>query len=131
MVAIGDGALEFWAAVSEVWPETAEQRCWAHRIPNVLDKLPKGLQPRAKRALHAMMYTESRVACEPEIARFVIEYTAKYPKAVTSLTADQARLLTHFDYPAEHRKHLQSSCRSSAPGPLRGWDPSRTCSPEA
>lgn len=109
VVAIGDGALGFWAAVRDVWPETAEQRCWVHRIANVLDKLPKGLQPRAKRALHAMMYAESRAACEREIARFATEYAAKYPKAVTSLTADQARLLTHFDYPAEHWKHLRTT----------------------
>ena len=109
VVAIGDGALGFWAAVREVWPETAEQRCWVHRLANVLDKLPKGLQPRAKRALHAMMYAESRVACEREIARFVTEYTAKYPKAVTSLTTDQARLLTYFDYPAEHWTHLRTT----------------------
>jgi transposase-like protein len=89
-----------WAAVREVWPETAEQRCWVHRLANVLDKLPMGLQPRAKRALHAMMYAESR---------FAREYGAKYPKAVASLTTDQARLLTHFDYPAEHWKHLRST----------------------
>jgi putative transposase len=108
-LAIGDGALGFWAAVREVWPETAEQRCWVHRIANVLDKLPKGLQPRAKRALHAMMYAESRAACEREIARFATEFTAKYPKAVASLTADQGRLLTHFDYPAEHWKHLRTT----------------------
>jgi transposase-like protein len=109
VLAIGDGALGFWAAVREVWPETAEQRCWVHRLANVLDKLPKGLQPRAKRALHAMMYAESRAACEREITRFVSEYGAKYPKAVASLTTDQARLLTHFDYPAEHWKHLRST----------------------
>jgi putative transposase len=68
-----------------------------------------GRQPRAKRALHAMMYAESRTACEREIACFVAEYGAKYPKAVASLTTDQARLLTLFDYPAEHWKHLRST----------------------
>jgi putative transposase len=108
-LAIGDGALGFWAAVRAVWPETAEQRCWVHRLANVLDKLPKGLQPRAKRALHAMMYAEARATCEREIIRFAGEYGAKYPKAVASLTADQARLLTHFDYPAEHWTHLRST----------------------
>ena len=98
-LAVGDGALGFWAAVREVWPETAEQRCWVHRIANVLDKLPKRLQPRAKRALHEMMYAETRAAAEREIARFVSEYGAKYPKAVASLTIDQARLLSVLRLP--------------------------------
>jgi transposase-like protein len=108
-LAIGDGALGFWAAVREVWPETAEQRCWVHRIANVLDKLPKALQPRAKQALHAMLYAETRTVCEREIRRFTAEYGAKYPKAVAALTTDQERLLTLFDYPAEHWKHLRTT----------------------
>ena len=109
VLAIGDGALGFWAAVREVWPETAEQRCWVHRIANVLDKLPKSLQPRAKQALHAMLYAETRTVCEREIRRFTAEYGAKYPKAVAALTTDQERLLTLFDYPAEHWKHLRTT----------------------
>jgi transposase-like protein len=109
VLAIGDGALGFWAAVREVWPETAEQRCWVHRIVNVLDKLPKNLQPRAKQALHAMLYAETRTACEREIRRFTAEYGVKYPKAVAALTTDQQRLLTLFDYPAEHWKHLRTT----------------------
>ena len=76
VLAIGDGALGFWAAVREVWPETAEQRCWVHRLANVLDKLPKSLQPRAKQALHEMMQAESRAAAEREIGRFAREYGA-------------------------------------------------------
>jgi transposase-like protein len=109
VLAIGDGALGFWAAVREVWPETAEQRCWVHRIANVLDKLPKSLQPRAKQALHESMYAETRAAAEREITRFAQEYQAKYPKAVASLTVDQDRLLAYFDYPAEHWKHLRTT----------------------
>jgi transposase-like protein len=109
VLAIGDGALGFWAAVREVWPETAEQRCWVHRIANVLDKLPKALQPRAKQALHAMLYAETRTAGEREIRRFTAEYGVKYPKAVAALTTDQARLLTLCDYPAEHWKHLRTT----------------------
>ena len=109
VLAIGDGALGFWAAVREVWPETAEQRCWVHRIANVLDKLPRSLQPRAKQALHEIMYAETRAAAEREITRFAQEYQAKYPKAVASLTVDQDRLLTSFDYPAEHWKHLRTT----------------------
>jgi transposase-like protein len=109
VLAIGDGALGFWAAVREVWPETAEQRCWVHRIANVLDKLPKSLQPRAKQALHAMLYAETRAACAREMRRFTGEYGAKYPKAVAALTTDHERLLTLFDYPAEHWKHLRTT----------------------
>jgi transposase-like protein len=109
VLAIGDGALGFWAAVREVWPETAEQRCWVHRLANVLDKLPKSLQPRAKRALHEIMNAETRAAAEQGIARFATEYGPKYPKAVAALTTDQARLLAYFDYPAEHWKHLRTT----------------------
>jgi putative transposase len=109
VLAIGDGALGFWAAVRDVWPETAEQRCWVHRIANVLDKLPKSLQPRAKQALHAIMYAATRASAEQEIGRFAQEYSAKYPKAVASLTVDQDRLLAYFKYPAEHWKHLRTT----------------------
>lgn len=108
-VAIGDGALGFWAAIREVWPETREQRCWVHRIANVLDKLPTRLQSQAKRALHEMMYAESRATCETAIHRFTQDYDAKYPKAVKSLVTDVAQLLTHFDFPAAHWKHLRST----------------------
>jgi len=109
VLAIGDGALGFWAAVRDVWPETAEQRGWVHRIANVLDKLPKSLPPRAKQALHEIMYAETRAAAEREIARFVQEYGAKYPKAIASVTVDQDRRLAYFDYPAEHWKHLRTT----------------------
>jgi transposase-like protein len=108
-LAIGDGALGFWAAVREVWPETREQRCWVHRIANVLDKLPTRLQPQAKRALHDMMYADTRAACEQAIDRFAQDYAAKYPKAVKSLTTDVARLLTHFEFPAAHWKHIRTT----------------------
>ncbi|MGH8473805.1 MAG: IS256 family transposase, partial [Gammaproteobacteria bacterium] len=70
-LAIGDGALGFWAAIREVWPETREQRCWVHRIATVLDTLPTRLQPQAKRALHEMMYAENQAACETAMQRFV------------------------------------------------------------
>lgn len=109
VVAVADRALGFWAAARDVWPETQAETCWVHRIANVLDKLPKRLQPKAKRALHAMMYAESRAACQAEIGAFVAAYAAKYPKAVDSLTADQERLLTHFAFPAEHWGHLRTT----------------------
>jgi putative transposase len=108
-VAVGDGALGFWAAVREVWPETREQACWCHKLANVLDKLPQRLQPRAKRALHEMMYAECRADCETARRRFEADYQAKYPKAVESLTAHWERLVTFFDFPAEHWKHLRTT----------------------
>jgi transposase-like protein len=109
VVAVGDGALGFWAAVREVWPETREQRCWVHRLANVLDKLPKRLQPKAKQALHEIMYAENKQQAEQEIWRFAQEYEAKYPKAVASLRQDQDKLLTFFDFPAEHWPHLRTT----------------------
>jgi putative transposase len=109
VVAVGDGALGFWAAAREVWPATREQACWVHKLVNVLDKLPPRLQPRAKRALHEMMYAECRADCETARARFAAEYLPKYSKAVASLTANWERLVTFFDFPAEHWKHLRTT----------------------
>ena len=77
----------------------------------MLDKLPQRLQPRAKRALHEMMYAEGRAECEAARSRFEAEYQAKYPKAVESLTANWERLVTFFDFPAEHWKHLRTTKR--------------------
>lgn len=108
-VAVGDGALGFWAAAREVWPETRAQGCWCHKLVNVLDKLPQRLQPRAKRALHEMMYAETRSECEAAKTRFAAEYRVKYPKAVESLGAHWERLTTFFDFPAEHWKHLRTT----------------------
>jgi len=109
VVAVADRALGFWAAARDVWPQTRGETCWVHRIANVLDKLPARLQPKAKRALHDMMYAEDRAACQAGIAAFAAEYAATYPKAVASLTADQERLLTHFAFPAEHWGHLRTT----------------------
>ncbi|MEK7757754.1 MAG: IS256 family transposase [Planctomycetota bacterium] len=109
VLAVGDGALGFWAAVGEVWPETREQRCWVHKIANVLDKLPKRLQPEAKKALHGMVYAAKRADAEAEKKKFVEEHGAKYPKAVQSLAGDWDRLVAFFDLPAEHWKHLRTT----------------------
>jgi transposase-like protein len=109
VVAVGDGALGFWAAVGTVWPDTRGQRCWVHRLVNVLDKLPKRLQPRAKQALHAIMQAPTRAEAEANIDAFAAEYDAKYPKAVASLRRDQAHLLTFYDFPAEHWRHLRTT----------------------
>jgi putative transposase len=109
VVAVGDGALGFWKAVGEVWPETREQRCWFHRLGNVLDKLPKRLQPKAKRALDEILNAPERSAAEEAITSFVSEYEPKYPKAVASLRRDQEKLLTFYDFPAEHWVHLRTT----------------------
>ena len=109
VVAVGDGALGFWAAVRDVWPETQAQRCWVHRLANVLDKLPQRLQPQAKRALHEIMNAATREQAETAITAFTTEYEAKYPKAIAALARDQAQLLTFFAFPAEHWKHLRTT----------------------
>lgn len=109
LLAIGDGALGFWAAVRDVWPQTKEQRCWVHKIANVLDKLPKRLQPKAKKALHEIMNAPTRKAAKEAIGDFRDEYDAKYPKAVTSLTTDSERLLTLYDFPAQHWVHIRTT----------------------
>lgn len=108
-LAIGDGALGFWVAVRDVWPETREQRDWVHRLANVLDKLPKRLQAKAKRALREIMKAETRENAESLIERFAQDYDAKYPKAVTSLRRDQDKLLTFFDFPAEQWQHIRTT----------------------
>ena len=109
VLAIGHGALGFWLALRDVWPETRAQRDWVHRMANVLDKLPRRVQPSAKRALREMMYAESRGEAEALAGRFVSEYKAKYPKAVASLTRDREQLYRHLDFSAEHWKHIRST----------------------
>jgi transposase-like protein len=109
MLAVGDGNLGFWAALREVYPETEEQRCWKHKVANVLDKMPKRLQPRAKDMLHGIMYAPDRGGAQEEIALFSEEYSARYPKAVQTLTKNQDQLLTFFDFPAEHWIHLRTT----------------------
>lgn len=109
VLAIGDGALGFWAAVRDVWPKTREQRCWVHKIANVLDKLPKRLQPKAKQALHEIMRAPTRKDAKEAMARFEADFKPKYPRAVASLTRDAEPLLTFFDFPAEHWVHLRTT----------------------
>ncbi len=108
-VAIGDGALGFWAAMREVWPTTREQRCWVHKIANVLDKLPRSIQPKAKAKIHEAMNAPTRAACDEAIDEFVEAYEAKYPKAAASLVAGREELVTQFDFPAEHWIHLRTT----------------------
>lgn len=109
ILAVGDGALGFWAAVRNVWPKTKEQRCWVHKIVNVLDKLPKRLQPSAKRLLHEIMNAPDRETFSKEMKSFEAEYQAKYPKATECLVKDRTTLAAFYDFPAEHWKHLRTT----------------------
>ena len=109
VLAIGDGALGFWDALRDVFPETREQRCWVHKIANVLDKLPKRLQARAKFMLHEIMQSPDRQSAKADIAHFVAEFEARYPKAVDCLVKNQETLLTFFDFPAAHWVHLRTT----------------------
>ena len=108
-LAIGDGALGFWKAVRQVWPTTAEQRCWVHKTANVLDKLPKSVQPKAKELLHEMYLAPSRAEAEKAFDLFLRTYEAKYPKATECLVKDRKELLVFYDFPAEHWLHLRTT----------------------
>ena len=108
-LAIGDGALGFWKAMRQVWDATREQRCWVHKTANVLDKLPKGVQPKAKTMLHDIYMAEGREGAEKAFDLFVRTYEAKYPKATECLVRDRAVLLTFYDFPAEHWVHIRST----------------------
>jgi transposase-like protein len=108
-LAIADGALGFWAAARKVWPNTREQRCWVHKTANVLDKLPKRLQPEAKDKLHQIWMASTRKDAGVAFDLFVQTYEAKYPKAVECLNKDRDVLLTFYDFPAEHWVHLRTT----------------------
>ena len=108
-VAVGDGALGFWAALRKVFPETREQRCWVHKTANVLNNLPKSVQPRAKAALHEIWQAETRQAANQAFDNFLEKYGAKFPAACECLKKDRNVLLTFYDFPAEHWKHLRTT----------------------
>jgi transposase-like protein len=108
-LATGDGALGFWKAIGQVYPTCREQRCWVHKAANVLDKLPKRLQPEAKEKLHQIWMAETRVDAEQAFDLFLATYQAKYPKATECLAKDRTVLLTFYDFPAEHWIHLRTT----------------------
>jgi transposase-like protein len=108
-LATGDGALGFWTALEEVFPTTRHQRCWVHKSANVLDKLPKSVQPAAKQDLREIWQAPDRATAETAIATFAEKYGAKYEKAVICLTKDRDALLTFYDFPAEHWDHLRTT----------------------
>jgi putative transposase len=108
-LAVGDGALGFWKAVRQLWPEVGAQRCWVHKTANVLDKLPKSVQPKAKEMLHAIYLAPGRAEADKAFDLFLRTYEAKYPKATECLAKDRAELLAFYDFPAEHWLHLRTT----------------------
>ena len=108
-LATGDGALGFWKALREVWPATREQRCCVHKTANVLDKLPKRLQPAAKEKLHNIWMSDTREHAHEAFDLFLATYQAKYSKACECLAKDRDVILTFYDFPAEHWIHLRTT----------------------
>ena len=109
VVMVGDGALGMWSALGEVFPETRHQRCWVHKVANVVSALPKSVHPAARRALAEIRDAEDRSHAEAAIKSFANEFGAKWPKAVAKIVDDAEVLLTFFDFPAEHWLHLKTT----------------------
>ena len=108
-LAVGDGALGFWGALTEVYSETRHQRCWFHKMGNVLDKLPKSLQPRAKSQLQEIWMSATRSDAYKAFDAFIKAHEVKYPKATECLQKDKEELLIFYDFPAEHWIHLRTT----------------------
>jgi putative transposase len=108
-LAIGDGAMGFWAALEEIYPTTRQQRCWMHKTMNVLNCLPKSAQPKAKRALHDIWQAETKENAEKAFDLFIDTYEAKYPKATLCLHKDREELLAFYDFPAQHWQSIRTS----------------------
>jgi putative transposase len=108
-LAVGDGAMGFWKALEEIFPTTRHQRCWQHKLVNILNKVPKSVQPSMKADLREVRDAPDRATAEGAITVFAKKYGAKYPKAVDCLTKDQDALLAFFDFPAEHWDHLRTA----------------------
>jgi putative transposase len=108
-LAVGDGALGFWKALRQVFPTTREQRCWVHKTANVLDKLPKGQQGKAKAMLHDIWQAETKAEAEKAFDLFVATWEAKYTKATDCLVKDREELLVFYDFPALHWIHLRTT----------------------
>ena len=108
-LAVGDGALGFWKALSKLWPTTNQQRCWVHKSANVLEKLPKSVQPKVKEALHNIWQAETREAALKSFNQCVKRFELKYPKAMECLNKDKDSMLAFYDYPAEHWPHIRTT----------------------
>jgi len=108
-LAVGDGALGFWAALREVYPTTTEQRCWVHKTANVLNKMPKALHAKAKSDLHQIWLAETREMATKAFDHFLEKYGPKYEAACSCLSKDRDVLLAFYDFPAEHWGHLRTT----------------------
>ncbi|MHC4397766.1 MAG: IS256 family transposase [Planctomycetota bacterium] len=108
-LAVGDGSLGFWGALSKIYPQTRHQRCWVHKTANVLNKVPKGMQPKIKAALHEIWMAATRKDAYKAFDLFVETYEAKYPKAVECLKKDREALLAFYDFPAAHWQHIRTT----------------------
>jgi len=108
-LATGDGAMGFWAAVEEIFPTTRQQRCWMHKVGNVLNYLPKHTQPKAKKMLHDIWQAETREDAHKAFNLFIEIYEAKYPKATECLVKDRDELLTFYNFPAQHWQSIRTS----------------------
>ena len=108
-LAVGDGAMGFWAALSKIYPATDHQRCWVHKTANVLNKLPKSVQPKVKADLHDIWMAETRDEAHKAFDRTLKRFEAKYPKAMACLAKDRDELLAFYDYPAEHWVHIRTT----------------------
>jgi hypothetical protein len=120
VLAVGDGALGFWAALREVFPQTAEGRCWFHKTANVLAALPKSAHPGAKKALAEIWGAEDKAHALAAINAFCAAYRAKFPKAAAKITDDLDQLIAFYNYPAEHWVHLRAT------NPIVIWRPQPT-----
>ena len=109
VLAVGDGALGFWKALHDVFPQTREQRCWFHKLGNVLAALPKSAHPNAKKALAEIYNAEDKTHAQTAAKAFAAEYGAKWPKAAAKITDDLDVLLAFFEFPAEHWVHLRTT----------------------
>ncbi|HFC9269514.1 TPA: IS256 family transposase [Legionella pneumophila] len=108
-LAVGDGALGFWGALSKIYPETRHQRCWVHKTANVLNKLPKSMQPKVKASLHEIWMASKREEAYKSFDNTIALYSAKYPKAMACLAKDKEELLAFYDFPAEHWQHIRTT----------------------
>ena len=108
-LAVGDGALGFWKALAKKWPETATQRCWVHKTANVLNKVPKAVQPKMKEALHDIWQAETRDAAYKAFDNTVKRFESKYSRAIECLNKDKASMLAFYDFPAEHWQHIRTT----------------------
>lgn len=108
-LAVGDGAMGFWAALEEVYPDTRQQRCWMHKTANMLNKLPKSAQPKAKQALHEIWRAETREDAESALDRFIRTYEPKYPRVARCLLKDREELMSFYDFPAQHWQSLRTT----------------------